>query len=290
MTNHISFSSFAWTLRSACIFKRFALGSLGSHQVERYVKLLETFPALKAPGLKKEFFIMALESIGEAWRRFIYATQSFPFVLFTLCNVDLPDFIRQYAELAARARACPKCLDQEFSMVILTYIDNVEEALVSKPIADKCYAVQSFLEDVAAYAPISSDLVEALHGTAQTKLNRFRGAKPSDSSAQEQMVWQQINSAYKQFDAWVRERFFDPQALSRLCRYGRKGMNQYSSTRESVVAEGEHSKFISRGLHELEKQYCAGKDGPKFRKLCGFLHSLRHNLESILLGSGGARF
>ena len=258
-------------MRSARIFHKYVSGQFGVEMMLEYVDKLVYFPEFNTPELARDAFCFGLQEIGECWKRFVHAHGSFPHVLFQLCSLNYEDFLQRYWHFQQLAETCPKCVDAEFSHVILTFIPS------SAPAADaltryKVFQLQTFLRDVATFAPISSDLVECLHGHYQSKLHRWRGCKPTDPVAQERMFWTSVVGAFGKLRTWMWNRHGDASANLRLWHFGQKRGNSHTEQASQLGnSSGTGHQFKRMSFADLDNLLAAGKSFAKPRKICGYL-------------------
>lgn len=260
----------AWStltpVRSSQFFRNFASGQLGLDMVEAFVDKLVEFSCLDVPGFAPSFFQLALEQLGEAWRRFFLEQQRYPYKMFNLIELEHDDFLRELRSLQALEASCTQCLDLEFSSVLIKYIseDDQKDPAVLKA---KIQGIRLFLRDVTIFSPISADIVECLHGASQSRLHRFRGARPTDGTAQEVVVLDKITSAYGKFKDWMWNQFGDKWGMRRLHAYNQKKGNQYSAPGTVKL-----SKALT--FEDLDKMLVSG-NGPSLpRRVSGHLHPI----------------
>ena len=206
-----------------------------------YLEKMRLFPKLGLPQLATDCFVMSLGVMGELWRRFTFDKQCCPFQIFALLDTSSDEeFLQLYQKFQQTMDICPQCVDLEFSTVILQQIPPRachRDEFVKRRIA----SILDLLRDLATFTPISSDLVECLHGFQQAKLHRFRGRKPTDHAAQEIAMLASIQSTYKQFWQFAWSRLGDKFATRRFPGFDRKGVNQYSD-RDKYLEERQHHK------------------------------------------------
>lgn len=207
-------------------FKHFISGNFGFEMVDLYVEKLRNFPRLGLPNMANECFTICISVMGEVWRRFVFDKQCCPYTLFALLDTTTDeDFLRAYRDMQRSMEDCPMCTDAEFSRDLLRAIPTDGNLAELKPAIS---TLRNFLEDVTIFTPVSSDLVECLHGFQQGKVHRFRGCKPSDPAAQEICMLSTIQSSYNRFWNCLWETLGDKSARHRLHRFGQKGNNQYT--------------------------------------------------------------
>lgn len=198
-------------------------------------------------------------------------TQGFPCKLFVLLDMASNDeFLEKYREFQDLATKCPDCIDMEFSMPVLSFIPK---SLSGEEVWSKVGSLRSFLTDLAIFTPLSSDAVECVHGLYQAKLHRFRGRKPSDSKAQELGLWAVITGSYERFRSRVWDEIGDKGAMHRMCRYGRKGSNQYTDRQERPTGpETPHAESSVWKMGHMDKVCTLESLAKKNRrKVCGHL-------------------
>ena len=261
------------------------LGDFGKQLVQNYVRKLTDLPSGPlGPELRTEYFILCLLQIGESWRRFTHRHQGFPYQLWRLCDMEARDLCQQFGKFQEQAVLCPKCVDCEFTRILLSQVPYPIDP-ENPDHLQRLQKVQRLLEDLATFAPISTDSVEALHGFSQSKLGRVRGCKPTDSVAREICLWAKVCSAWKVLMTWVWDRTGDVQASRRVAGFFRKSSNQFS--KESPAdSSGQHSKeFQSRKMTFSKLRTLAmGDHAAKFKqkRLCGHFSVPREGGVNIL--------
>ena len=263
-------------------------GKFGQDFIDDYVKILQDFPRFSIYGLASQVFKLALEAIGEVWRRFIHATSATPFTLFQMMDMNQQDFLAAYHSLRAKIAKCAQCADLEFTQPLMVYLQSSEHDVAE--MERRCCHVRELLRSIATHGPTSSDLVECLHGYCQKLLQRGGGGvRPSDEGAQQRVLWSLVTKAYEKDRQFIFDHCGDAKAAYRFAHYGRKGHNQYSAAKNSE-ADGPPARF-SKSKKELTAQkldrlFAFNSDintiVSKPRKLCGpsdsFVHSLRSQL------------
>ena len=253
--------------------------------IVEHMHKLEQFRYLKVPMMANDFFRLSLQSMAENWRRFVLPTQGFPFCLFSLLNSDDDlAFLELSSKFCAKQKACPKCADVEFSTLVLKYLD-VEDPLACSRVP----SLRAFLEDVCVFCPLSSDLVECVHGWSQHVLHRWRGVKPTEAVAQERVLWALITRAYERLRSWIYDRYGDAHSGHRLHKFGTLSSNQYSQKSSSAarkllcmdedgcVHEAETTrtpkkqadKSKSLSFEKLDRLLASDGSLPMPRKVCG---------------------
>lgn len=208
-------------LRSADLFKKWVSGQIGEDMVSEFVGKLRHFAdfQLATTSMCKDFFILVLIQMGEAWRRFTHKHDSFPYVWWQLCDLETHELCSRILDLQARAGKCSECVDVEFSGALLDMLPSPFD--VHDPDhQSRAVQVQRFLHDCSKYIPISTDQVEALHGYSQGKVYRFRGCRPTDQVGKEITFWSKVTSSFALIKRWVWDRKFDAHGLKRLAAYG----------------------------------------------------------------------
>ena len=231
-------------------FKHFISGNFGFEMVDLYVEKLRNFPRLGLPNMANECFTICISVMGEVWRRFVFDKQCCPYTLFALLDTTTDeDFLRAYRDMQRSMEDCPMCTDVEFSRVLLRAIPTDGNLAELKPAIS---TLRNFLEDVTIFTPVSSDLVECLHGFQQGKVHRFRGCKPSDPAAQEICMLSTIQSSYNRFwnclweNTWRQEckASFTSVWAKRKQSIHRQGQDE-GSAYYFVLEDGEHGPDLS---------------------------------------------
>jgi hypothetical protein len=146
--------------------------------------------------LDKDLFVQCLAGMSDSWRRFCFEFQSFPFVIFSLVDVDEEIFFQRASDLVNKLLHCSRCADPGFSAPLLA---ELAAALVHLTIEQRhalFLELSSLLGDIAVFAPISSDMVEVLHGQLQTVLRHGRGRFPEAKACQERSVYHSVLTEY----------------------------------------------------------------------------------------------
>lgn len=174
-----------------------------------------------------------MQTMADNWRRFVLPTQTFPHCMFHLLNCEEDEtFIDEYKRLRSILEVCPQCVDLEFSTILLQFVNlNASD----EEIVCSVKQLRRFLLDISIVAPLSSDLVECMHGFTQTLLHRFRGSKPSEMVAQERVMWKTITKGFATFQKWLWNRYGDASSGRRMHRFGRASRNQYSHSMAGAV-------------------------------------------------------
>lgn len=233
--------------------------------VEAYIERLIAFPALQVPDFVDSYFNLALQQLGEGWRRFFHEQQRFPSKLFKFACLSHTDFMKEYRNLQSLEAACRECFDVEFTSILLQYIPESEDDS-SDAVMAKSECLRRFLSDTAVWAPISADIVECLHGSCQSRLHRFRGQKPADETARQTIVLDKITSAYGKFKEFMWSHFGDKFAFKRLVSYNQKKGNQYTSKPYDVSC-----KRHAYTTEDLDRMLATNSFPSAPRKLCGSL-------------------
>ena len=267
------FSVLQWP-RSKKIFHNFISGQFGQSLVDMFVRRLDEFQHLGADDIRSEYFSLSLEAMGEHWRRFSFPTNGFPFAFFRLLDFETDDaaFLNAYFQIQEMARACGQCADLEFSTVILSFIDHGSQ-MGDPGTRSKIHQLRRFLNSIAIYGPLSTDLVECAHGFMQCLLHTWRGSKPTDDVAVERVLWSTITRQYSKFREWIWDRFFDKPFRHRIGRYGMTSNNQYRRQGADADVKFRPRKKAGRGFsfEKMDRMLAFDQELPKLRKLCGYL-------------------
>lgn len=241
-----------------------------------YIEKLRAFAQLKIPVLAVDFFTMALQTMSDCWRRFVFVTRSFPYVLLNnLHGLEYQEFLKEYGRLQQIALQCRECVDPEFTTVLLQYIPQNSLGQIDSPcVKAKVAHIQRFIHDIAVHTPLSSDIVECRHGFSQWLLHRWRGAKPSEPVAQERLFWSLVCTSYKKFKEWLWTRIGDAGAFHRQKRFGMPGRNQYS---QAKAERQQHKQDRSLTFEKMDRLIAFGQttgSGMTPRKLSGDLSNI----------------
>ena len=260
---------------SESIFTLFASGHFGLQLIMEYVQRLQAFPHLGVPEVALDFFKLALSSVGDHWRRLILPTKACPWTLIHAA-IESEDMLLLVLEQMKQLKAkCHHCLDVEFTHVLLDFLPDDLQGSCAR---ERVEVIRRFVKDLAVYAPLSSDLVECLHGFSQHLLHRWRGCKPTDSVAQERSMWASIVRSFAKLKKFLWDRYMDRRSRTRMERFGTKpsSRNQYTSTTQKRAERKPRRTRPPMTLETIDKMVAFGQGPcslPKARKLCGDLPS-----------------
>lgn len=216
------------------------------------------------------FFKLGVEAMANRWKRFVYATQGFPWCMFDLLDKSMDEFIAQYNQFREQLSQCECCVDVEFSRVLLETIPCQEGASLAEDVA----AVKAILKSISTRGPLSTDLVECFHGYTQNILHRWRGARVTDNVAQERVFWCMVTSAWSKFKSWVWDRYMDKSFRNRMAHFGTRSGNQYKPKSDQTPKP---KKSLSKlTFASVDRMMAFSQTPPPLRKLCGRLLQL-HN-------------
>lgn len=245
----------------------------GTRMLKAYVAKMKGFSETGLVSMRKDAFIGCIMLMGEVWRRFVFDRDCFPFRLWKELSgtYSTEEFLEQYSRLQDMKHACPKCFDSEFSHPILEFIPQPHDPHHPETIL-QVDALRHLLGDLASFAPLSSDIVECLHGFYQKKVHRHCGAKPSDPIAQQVTLWASILSSYRSFWQSLWKKAGDFKINFRIHRFGRKGCNQWSDDASKKANQGE-SRFEgatgeSKSMFQRIADIPASRKKP--RRICGY--------------------
>lgn len=118
------------------------------------------------PDLLNKVFQLITVCITDVHRRFKYDFACAPFALFGLLGLSTERFVQRFDSLEARLCACQDCLDAGFSAKLVKSFSG----LASKSLDEQTRAkeeVQSILQDISEWCPLTSDSVELKNGQTQ---------------------------------------------------------------------------------------------------------------------------
>lgn len=255
-------------------------GRFGWSMVAEYVKVLHSFPTQGIHNLADQFFNLGIQATAEAWRRYVSITSAYPFAVFRLVDLDDERFWQECLAIEAMGSKCGQCIDIEFTKPIVKFIrgDLLGVDGNHPEVKERISKVRQLLLDISIHSPISSDLVECLHGYCQRLLGRSGpGAKPTDQSAQERVLWGLVSKAYSKVRQCVFNYFGDKHALYRFAAFGNRAGNQYSRSRTIEMEGTEHSAPARRKLplstEKMDRLLAFGQESDVYkpRKLCGYI-------------------
>ena len=228
----------------------FANGSFGLEMLDQYMVKLENFHTLGLADLRMEAFISAILVMGEIWRRFVYERDCFPFKLWNLLTTKSDqEFLEMYCRFQKVKVQCPVCCDIEFTHPFLNILpESGSDDPLNDATASKIRAMKALLLDLSIFTPLSSDLVECLHGFSQAKCHRFRGCKPSDDVATELTLWSSIVSSFKSFREHVWSKLGDYKINFRLHRLDKRGSNGFSRANAENPDKTKYKKGATRSV------------------------------------------
>ena len=216
-----------------------------------YMEKLAAFPQLHLPQHAKQVFMMTVSVMGECWRRFDFERQRCPWVFISklLEAEDIDVFLGVFSDFQSLAEQCHRCVDVEFTAALLNYLPKKASA-ADEEVRQRVRQLQKFLNDISVYCPLGSDLVECLHGFVQSKLHRYRGAKPTDAAGQQLTLWSSVVRSYQQFRSQMWDSFGDPQALRRCAAWIKSGachmVRQSNIGEETVEAVSDQNTVVGR--------------------------------------------
>ena len=248
--------------------------------MQDYCDLLVSFPEYHIHTVAHEYFVLALEAMAEAWRRFQFVVTTYPFAIFQWVDMDDKCLWKECVELEKFGSRCPACIDSGFTRPIIDFIQatDVDEAALRV----RTSAVRALLKTVMIHCPISSDVVECLHGYCQQLLRTgSRGTRPSDNGAMERILWGLVSKSYEKLRGFIADYFADKQAAHRCHRYGAKGSNQYTKALQKQHDEGSpwppralHGRKPALNMDKMDRAFASSclvdVGSQKIRKLCGW--------------------
>ncbi|OLQ14908.1 hypothetical protein AK812_SmicGene907 [Symbiodinium microadriaticum] len=181
-------------LASRCqsMFLNWASGQVGFDMITQFLKNLQSFQlaeychACRDTSMSMTCFQLTIFAMADTWRRSCLTKDSFPWCLFSLATCEEGEFEERWGQFRQTMKTCPECVDASFSQPLLraTDFEHVAEADKSHLI----YSLQHLLQDVATVCPLSTDLVENLHGQNQNALFLWRGSPKGPVAAAEMSI------------------------------------------------------------------------------------------------------
>ena len=224
--------------KSKELFLDIALGRFGWACVQEYCQLLIVgLGPVTRMGLAqdqlKTFLALTLHMVSDTWRRFVHDYCVYPFQLFELMDQSLEQFVTLWDGFVAASEQCPQCFDPCFSTRLLGAFGS----LGMKPMAlqQQAFAeVSAILQDICAFAPVSSDAVEVKNGQVQSIVSR-RGnmAVKGPESSREASFLQSCIRDFELVKHFVEEQTLPPKtSVSGILRMaGTSSSNQHSTSK-----------------------------------------------------------
>ena len=165
-------------------------------------------------------FGKAIWTLGDLWRRLCLEVHGTPHTSFGLYGLPLEEFLDSLRMIQKEHQTCRECLDTEFTEVILQQFapllqpaaESDEHASIDRmsKLVEEYHAIQDVMGDVATVLPISSDLVECVHGEVQRKLHeRRRAAKILKASSMESFL-NSIKRSHRSLVEWIKPSYLPP--------------------------------------------------------------------------------
>ena len=228
--------------RSQAKFLRVTSGDFGKDLMNRYVRVLEHELAeaidlgidlSSRDDLLRLGFQLAVVGITDSWRRLVLECDFPPFSLFKLTNLPTDSFVTHWRDLHAAFSECSSCFDDAFSAVLLNQFPMTEfhDNMTLAHREDVVSTIKALLLDVAAWAPLSSDLVEIKNGIVQWVVSR-RGRQfvKGVNAARETTMLQASIRQFMMLQQEVERKTLPPKMQSSgiLKMSGVSATNQYS--------------------------------------------------------------
>lgn len=175
--------------------------------------------------------------ITDTWRRFVREFASPPYCCFQLVGTSMDEFLRMWDALQLKQSRCSQCHDESFTAVLLReFPQDLRQRAVGQQEATK-KEVESLLLDIAAWAPLTSDLVEIKNGAVQWSVSRRGNTQLKTPKTGIEVSF--LQSCIKKFQ--LLQHFVDTHALParskssnilKLC--GTSSSNQFSKMTHKV--------------------------------------------------------
>jgi hypothetical protein len=177
-------------------------------------------------------FGVAIFVSGDIWRRACLGVQHLGCM--ALLDMPLEDGIQFIKELLAQYEVCPKCLDSGLATVIVQMFSDLHQ--INREQLSKRYSdLQSLLEDIATFCPISSDLVECRNGLVVNHMHRYRGRMLHTRSSAETSYLTGIVRGFKALVDVLKPYFLPPQVGHMLKMVGdRRNSKKKTEKREKA--------------------------------------------------------
>ena len=144
--------------------------------------------------LPRTCFQLILFGASDCWRRMCFSVRGFPFAMFSLVDLDVPEFIEKWTAFRQSLHRCHGCVDAGFTKPLLETVDfsALDEAASVSQVRD----LQQFLASVASFCPLGTDSVENVHGQQQSMLHCFRGKSKGEGAAAEVSVLSSLKTEH----------------------------------------------------------------------------------------------
>jgi hypothetical protein len=187
-------------LRSS--FLQVVSGTLGEEAVKDYVKSLnirfkQICPELSSPApMAMTFFRQTIFAMSDVWRKLCHAFMCPPFDVFALLDVDFETFADRWRLLRGLYRACPQCVDIDFTTVLLEMFGDLDGKSAAEQL-EIFHQVVNLLKSIATYCPLTSDSTEIRHGQVQADAQRFVGHRKTKESIVEETALANLARFYE---------------------------------------------------------------------------------------------
>lgn len=276
--------------KSKAKFLHVVSGQLGKDLMGRYEAILLTDLAESIEmgmdiGSCDTFLQLSYElvivGITDCWRRLVHDFKSPPFCFFGLLGLPTAAFVQEWSNLQAKLSECSGCIDAAFGKVLLSEFPAAEMELLPRAEQDLMVSqIEQILRGLAAFAPLSSDLVEIKHGNVQWAVHRRAKQKILNPRSSRETSF--LQSCIKQYD-YVKDTVGAltlpaKQVVSSLLkRVGVKGRNQHSKKRDCGAA------FTSPEMPDQKKARTDYAKSRNIRGLCGWNIFQREKLQQLSL-------
>jgi hypothetical protein len=239
-------------------FLDYISGGFGEHVILDFMSILQV-KALRssssALGLSacfaKLLFTQVLAGMADTWRRFCFEYQTYPYVMFALVDVEESVFWSRASKMISELRACESCVDKIFSTPILEELF----AAIADPDPERrrrtYVKISSFLGEHTVCSPITSDMVEVLHGQLQHRLHgNHRGRYKEAVASEERSFLGSVNSEFHSIWEFVRDECMPSKTVV-----------------AAVLRPSPKAAMKAKAIGEFAKEK---EPARKVRKLCGW--------------------
>lgn len=228
--------------RSRTLFFEWVSGELGEMSILLLVSMVEDtgnpyWQHLSADDCSAQFG-QSVWVLGDLWRRLCLEVLGHPHTTFCLYGLPLDEFIDAISKVLQEYRACRRCIDTEFTEVILSQfgplLEYYGQSLEANEALSQAYAhLQDLLKDMATLCPISSDLVECINGNIQSRLHSsYRHTKQLTACSEESLL-NSVRSEHKTLIELVRPHYLPPNAGKITAKAG----NRHASKHKRELTE-----------------------------------------------------
>lgn len=277
--------------KSRAKFLHISTGGLGKDLMGGYMSILqkdmsESIELGLDIGSNRELlrltFELVIVGITDSWRRLVHELSAPPFSLFTLVSLPVRHFVDEWVTIGQKFTTCSSCVDDSLTRVLLSEFPHAE--LAASPLIEQAKIVsqiQQVLMDLAAFTPLSSDLVEIKHGVVQWAVSRRARQQVKNPTTARETTF--LQACIKQF-LYVKEMVSDMTMPSKLVSSSIMKMSGARSTNQfSSASAPKKRQRISQETMEEKTARTEKASTRKLRGLSGWNIFQRQHLQGLLV-------